>query len=1173
VSENSLALVLANEHEPEKEIVLGVPKGATVRAVAKALAAYQGASQASPVVLRSQRHGVLPSDASFIALGLRVGDRIALGARHDDPSTAPMLAASGTELRIVAGPDAGGTIQTSPRGPVSVGRTNSSACIVHDPALSRSHFSLSDSTGGVLVTDLASRSGVSVRGNKLSASGELVVHGDFIEAGHSLFRCLRPTPFTEAALGDEKGNVTVSRPPKPASIESPKLYQSPDPQTGTSSQRKAAFARVLGPTVVGVPMLVASAATGRIVYLFAGIFSLVIGLALRLVTAKDTLKSNRSGLTSGLATLADLEKRMAEDRGLAEQRRWAAQPDPFALLRMCELATNDLWSRRPTDQDFLSVALGWGDQPGPHKFDPGNRNAVLPPKELADLLTLRAVPIVINLRTYQTVALIGRAEATESILRHLVLQLVSLHSPSNLSIVAALPDQHDQNTEETTAKYLRWLPHVGPIETGTGLRFGESQSNLLAKDLGDRLDSQPGKDQQNHTVAVIFEASGINRSAVVDLIARGKGKALSILWIGERNDRVPGGADLVIQVSAENASFQATTIATGDIVGPHPFTGISYVRMLDAARNLSGVVDDELGHASSIPQSVSLYGLAPAQNAFNAKGIEKTWQSATFSARAPIGIGTNGAFWFDLDSDGPHALVGGTTGAGKSELLQTLVTSFAARYSPEATTFLLVDYKGGAAFRDVQNLPHVVGLVTDLDEALVERVLISLSAELRRREQWLKERACKDLAELARRIPDQSLPRLLIVIDEFAALKRELPDFVDGIVDIAQRGRSLGVHLILATQRPAGVISDNIRANTNLRIALRMNDAADSRDVLGTPAAASLSRSVPGRAFVRIGQAEMAEVQIAYGGEAVPGVETSEVVRVRAFGGPVQSDAARSGAEVVSQQDAVVAMIGDAFANGGYQVPERPFREPLPTLFSREVLKGTPPFRANVPSGCLAYAVVDIPEMQSQEAKLWNTASGNLVAIGVAGSGKTTFLETVLRQTRMTPGLETASLLVLDGGGGKLLRSTEDLAAKTAVISDGENLELLISELADTFEQRRSAPDPETLRVPIIVAIDDAGELRRALEEQRKSALLDRLYRVINGGVPVGIAFIVTSSSRTALPMGAMAGFSERLIMRQNSADELSLLGMPRQQAALKFPPGRCLDINGHQVQIATSQG
>src|SRR6185312_8922072 len=195
----------------------------------------------------------------------------------------------------------------------------------------------------------------------------------------------------------------------------------------------------------------------------------------------------------------------------------------------------------------------------------------------------------------------------------------------------------------------------------------------------------------------------------------------------------------------------------------------------------------------------------------------------------------------------PHALVGGTTGAGKSEFLQSWVLGMAAAYSPDRLSFLFVDYKGGAAFADCVQLPHTVGLVTDLSPHLVRRALTSLRAELHYREHLLNRKKAKDLLALEREADPEAPPSLVIVVDEFAALAKEVPEFVDGVVDVAARGRSLGLHLILATQRPSGVIKDSLRANTNMRIALRMADVHDSNDILGEDTAAYFSPSIPGR--------------------------------------------------------------------------------------------------------------------------------------------------------------------------------------------------------------------------------------------------------------------------------------------------------------------------------------
>ena len=251
-----------------------------------------------------------------------------------------------------------------------------------------------------------------------------------------------------------------------------------------------------------------------------------------------------------------------------------------------------------------------------------------------------------------------------------------------------------------------------------------------------------------------------------------------------------------------------------------------------------------------------------------------------------MGEAYDGPFGIDIRRDGPHGLIAGTTGSGKSELLQTIVAALAVANRPDAMTFVLIDYKGGSAFKDCVRLPHTVGMVTDLDRHLVERALASLSAELTRREHILAAAGAKDIEDYtsrqeraARRAAVAPLPRLMIVIDEFASMVRDLPDFVTGLVSIAQRGRSLGIHLLLATQRPSGVVSPEIRANTNLRIALRVTDTAESADVIDAPGRGHIAKSTPGRAYVRLGHSSLVPFQAGRVGGRRPGAVAATVQR------------------------------------------------------------------------------------------------------------------------------------------------------------------------------------------------------------------------------------------------------------------------------------------------------
>lgn len=285
----------------------------------------------------------------------------------------------------------------------------------------------------------------------------------------------------------------------------------------------------------------------------------------------------------------------------------------------------------------------------------------------------------------------------------------------------------------------------------------------------------------------------------------------------------------------------------------------------------------------------------------------------------------------------------GTTGAGKSELLQTLIASLALGNPPDVLSFVLIDYKGGAAFQDCARLPHTLGLVTDLDAHLTSRALRSLEAEVHRRERLLATVGASDISEFERACPSATLGRLCIVIDEFRVLSEELPDFIDGLVRIAAVGRSLGIHLILATQRPAGVVSADMRANINLRIALRVRDASDSHDVIETDAAAAIPASAPGRAIVRTGGQKPSVFQTAWtGGPLRTSSPTLQIARVDPETDvpcwdhdPEQSTGA-TGLRTLT--DAVLA----AAVALGSRRPPSPWLPPLATILNRADLCAGP---------------------------------------------------------------------------------------------------------------------------------------------------------------------------------------------------------------------------------------
>ncbi|HEY9423367.1 MAG TPA: FtsK/SpoIIIE domain-containing protein, partial [Microterricola sp.] len=442
----------------------------------------------------------------------------------------------------------------------------------------------------------------------------------------------------------------------------------------------------------------------------------------------------------------------------------------------------------------------------------------------------------------------------------------------------------------------------------------------------------------------------------------------TVLVVAESVERLPPGCATILRVDSAHAALlvRAADGATGTGLVPE-LLGRQQAAL--AAETLIRCAETAglLGSVARVPDRVSLHAVP---------GFARPGSGLS----CVLGVAAHGPIELDLVAHGPHALIGGTTGSGKSELLVSWVVSLAAAYTPEEFTVLLVDFKGGAAFGGLARLPHCVGLLTDLDEVEAARALASLQAELRHRERTLRSVRARDIDDEAVR---GRLPRLVIVVDEFAAMLGSAPDLHAVFVDIAARGRSLGMHLVLCTQRPAGVVRDALLANCNLRLSLRVNNRADSRATIGTDAAALLPPGRPGRAVVDAGDGRLIEFQ-----SAVSRVD--DLARARGIDEPEGSGGAARrpwlpplpGSLRLGELDAMLAL-NPARDDGDTGVAEaRPG--------GRVVGAGETRF---------TLGLVDDPEQQRQSRAVWAPGEqGPLLVLGVARSGRSTVLATIAEQ-------------------------------------------------------------------------------------------------------------------------------------------------------------------------------
>ncbi|HEX2577298.1 MAG TPA: FtsK/SpoIIIE domain-containing protein, partial [Aquihabitans sp.] len=780
----------------------------------------------------------------------------------------PKAGATGPALLAVTttGPDAGRRVRLAP-GPHVVGRAGAATGLdvaVGDPTVSARHARLVvDDDLVVHVTDVGSTNGTWL-GTEAVTSTTTWTPGVALRLGATQL-LLDPAPGGPSDHSDRPpgapagGARPLHRPPRRLPPEEPPPVRVPDAPEPPPAVTPVGVAAVLASLAVGGTMVLV---LGSWTYALFSLLGPVLVVAGALDSRRRRRRARRRGSRWRRAELARFAEAVAER---ATHQVAALDARYAGVHRSRATATGPAagcWERRPTHPDAYDVRVGVGAAP----WCPPTTAADAAPDVAAILdrhRTLADAPIGLRLEAGRAVAIVGPAAAAHGLLRSIVVQASVAHGPADLRMaLLAEPGR------AATWDWCAWLPHARTAELGSLLAGTErSASRLAASLVPPSVDRHAGAgDPPTRTLVVVDDppALAARRSAARTVLraAADPDAGIAALVLVDDPRAVPAACTTVLTVAADGTLTGPADL----VVGPATAAGTSVEVATDVARALARWDDPEVDDAGrGLPGAVRLASLLGADR-LTPDGLRARWRSAGADPppRAVLGVAADGPLVVDLATDGPHALVAGTTGSGKSELLRTLVASLAAGSSPDHLTFVLIDFKGGSAFDACARLPHTTGLVTDLDDHLAARALRCLDAELRHREQRLRSAGAPDLAALRRLVHEPPLPRLVVVVDEFATLAAELPDFVDALVGVAQRGRSLGVHLVLATQRPSGSVSESIRANTALRIALRVQSPADSADVIDVPDAARLGRAHPGRALVRLGPGELAAVQVAH---------------------------------------------------------------------------------------------------------------------------------------------------------------------------------------------------------------------------------------------------------------------------------------------------------------------
>ncbi len=1002
---------------------------------------------------------------------------------HDQPTLDP--AAGGTPGHTAwactwhAGPDAG-ACQPIAHGRHLLGRA-APVLRADDPALEPHHALVEVHDDGTLtLTQLTGKAPIRVDGT--ARDGVITLSpGAWVEVGGSLLS-FGPLPAPPAAAHVHAD--ALLRAPRAVPHWQPVEIDERRPSEVDDTRHGGLLPALGGLAGAGCIALVMH----QPMFLLFGAIGASVAIAGWAAQKVQAVRRRHTAARADAAAIAALEAARVAAQEAFRRHHAATVPTLVTALSTISAHGEGLWARRPEHGDAFAVAAGLGDLRAPFASD-----------------ALRGLAVPVSLAPGARLALRGPQAA--ALARALVVQLIASCGPADVRIVVV--------SERPDAwMWIEGLPHTTLPDGSAAIVRDAHLVTTLAELEAHRGHLLLVTDRP----ALLAARTSPLRRALVDPDAH------ALIVVVPDSAAVPHLCTSVVTTTNGPEARWVEDARTTMLPVTLRLAALGAAAARRAVASLRGLLDpeDPLAGAATMPRSLALTDLLGSLP--TAASIAAEWAAAAPdpAPRALIGVAADGVVDIDLVRDGPHGLIAGTTGAGKSELLRTLVVGMAANASPEHLALVLVDYKGGATFDACSALPHVVGVITDLDDHLADRALRSLHAELRRREAILRDHGVADLAALAAAAPGVTLPRLVVVVDEFAALVAEQPGFLHALVGVAQRGRSLGVHLLLATQRPNGVISDDIRANTNLRLALRLQDNADALDVVGVTTPATLPRQVPGRAVLRLGADDHVTFQTARCTAPAPGAR--------------------------SPLEALVRSIGEAARLAGCALPDAPWQPPLPTRLDPSEV---PP---------QAIGLVDDPDHQRTTPLRWASADGNVLVAGSAGSGVTSTLRTLA----LTAAGCGADVYVIDGRGDDT--ALDELAAHPRCgavvrVHERERLTRLLHRLV-----AQSRGDRE--QRPTVVVIDGLDATRRALDDPATNEEFEALDEVLAAPAGCGLTVVAGVEHAAAVPAGFLARCATRWVLHLHDEHDAALLGVAASAAPPPLPGRAVIAGSGLVAQL-----
>ncbi len=881
-----------------------------------------------------------------------------------------------------------------------------------------------------------------------------------------------------------------------------------------------------------------------------------------------------------------VKKRQEEYRIL--HRIYRPMEDNLATVRNFD---KGLFDRAIQDNDFLDVRLGIGTvaSKSPIKV---NRQEY---KDTADPLmdipeeieqkyqNLENAPIVSRFHHSNAVGIVGNKIWQYELLKNAVLDLAIRQYHKELKLYFIFPE-----AEQERFAWLRWLQNAtDEVSSLRNFLYDEEsikmQLEVLYRILSSR-ESAIKQDQEEewpvYYVVFSYDCEPIRNHPISQYIEQCKKYGFTFVFFDQYEERIPRGCTEIIRIDEDRRAGTLILTENGDIASRFLFPEVTDTTAKEIVSKMSAIRVVESSLESEMTKSVSLFQLLGILRVDDLD-LAGRWRDSKIykSMSVPLGVKTkNDVVYLDLHEKfhGPHGLVAGTTGSGKSEILQSYVLSMASAFHPHDVGFLIIDFKGGGMANQFLDLPHLLGSITNMEGREVQRSLKSIKAELMRRQSLFAKAGVNHIDAYIRlhkenpREVKVPLPHLIIIVDEFAELKMEQPDFMKELISAARIGRSLGVHLILATQKPAGQVDDQIWSNSKFKLCLKVQTKEDSNEVLKTPLAAEIRE--PGRAYLQVGNNEIFELfQSAYSGAKVRDISSGSMRNFKIaelnLGGRqkvVYQSSKGNAEESATELQTLVAYTAAYCRQHNIEKLPSICLKPLPDSL---VLGDIASSAVQDNRIWATLGIYDDPEMQTQAPLALDLTESNTFILGSAQTGKTVLIQTLIASLARDYTPLQVHAYVLDCGNS-LPKTMEQSGIVGGIVhlAEEDSLFNLLNILKKEFISRRNSFGQANVGnykayleagmsdLPyIFVIIDNVVSFKEYYPE-----LYEEYIQLSREGIGVGLYLIITSSQFSVLSSKVMTGFGTRLSLSLNDSSEYSAL-FERCHMVPKEIPGRGL--------------